>query len=84
MTTKPPIKITVLAWAFLLIYRRCYGVGIEASASVGKGKENSHSETWQNNVLQAGEKFITRSDGKLTLDSTNVKAERWGGGCTRP
>ncbi|NBI13764.1 filamentous hemagglutinin N-terminal domain-containing protein [[Haemophilus] felis] len=55
-----------------------YGIGIEASASLGKGKENSHSEIWQNNQFQTG-KFITRSDGKLTLDSTNVKAERWEG-----
>lgn len=54
-----------------------YGIGIEASASVGKGKENSHTETWQNNQLQAG-KFVTNSDkGKLTLEATNVNAERW-------
>ncbi|MGX2951381.1 hemagglutinin repeat-containing protein, partial [Ursidibacter sp. B-7004-1] len=56
-----------------------YGIGIEASASVGKGKENSHSEMWQNNQLQA-EKLVTYSDnGKLTLDATNVKADRWEG-----
>ncbi|MGX3067153.1 hemagglutinin repeat-containing protein [Ursidibacter arcticus] len=56
-----------------------YGIGIEASASVGKGKENSHSEMWQNNQLQAG-KLVTYSDnGKLTLDATNVKADRWEG-----
>lgn len=66
----------------LLVNGDSYGVGIEASASVGKG-ENSHSETWQNNSAEAG-KFITRSDGKLTLDSTNVKAERWEGDVPRP
>ncbi|WP_256593624.1 hemagglutinin repeat-containing protein [Pasteurella bettyae] len=28
-----------------------YGMGVEASGSVGKGKENSHTESWQNNQL---------------------------------
>ncbi|RRN02695.1 heme utilization protein, partial [Bibersteinia trehalosi] len=56
-----------------------YGIGIEAAASVGKGKENSESETWQNNQLQAGKLVTNSANGKLTLDATNVKAERWEG-----
>ncbi|MFA9499536.1 deaminase domain-containing protein [Mannheimia sp. E30BD] len=37
------------------------------------------SQTWQNNQLQAG-KFVTNSaNGKLLLDATNVKANRWEG-----
>lgn len=43
------------------------------------GKENSQSETWQNNQLQAGKIVTNSANGKLTLDATNVKAERWEG-----
>ncbi|AHG86465.1 Large exoprotein involved in heme utilizationor adhesion [Bibersteinia trehalosi USDA-ARS-USMARC-190] len=56
-----------------------YGIGLEASASVGKGKENSESETWQNNQLQAGNLVTNSANGKLLLDATNVKANRWEG-----
>uniref|UniRef100_UPI0009D72D3E two-partner secretion domain-containing protein n=1 Tax=Glaesserella parasuis TaxID=738 RepID=UPI0009D72D3E len=56
-----------------------YGIGIEASASVGKGKENSESETWQNNQLQAGKLVTNSANGKLLLDATTVKANRWEG-----
>nr|WP_239384636.1 VENN motif pre-toxin domain-containing protein [Mannheimia massilioguelmaensis] len=55
-----------------------YGMGVEASGSVGKGKENSHTESWQNNQLHT-DKFVTHSAGKLTLDATNLKAEHWKG-----
>ncbi|EPY98718.1 hypothetical protein L278_12470 [Mannheimia haemolytica D35] len=53
-----------------------YGIGLEASGSVGKGKENSESETWQNNQLQAGKLVTNSANGKLLLDATTVKANR--------
>ncbi|HDL5542829.1 TPA: hemagglutinin repeat-containing protein [Mannheimia haemolytica] len=56
-----------------------YGIGLEASGSVGKGKENSESETWQNNQLQAGKLVTNSANGKLLLDATTVKANRWEG-----
>ncbi|MEG9490656.1 hemagglutinin repeat-containing protein, partial [Mannheimia indoligenes] len=56
-----------------------YGIGIEAAASVGRGKENSESQTWQNNQLQAGKIVTNSANGKLLLDATNVKANRWEG-----
>ncbi|MDP0351746.1 hemagglutinin repeat-containing protein, partial [Glaesserella parasuis] len=56
-----------------------YGIGLEASGSVGKGKENSESETWQNNQLQAGKIVTNSANGKLLLDATTVKANRWEG-----
>ena len=54
-----------------------YGLGIEGSANVAKGKSNSHSERWQNSHLTA-DKIITNSEeGDLTLDAANLKAKRW-------
>ncbi|PJG85966.1 heme utilization protein, partial [Conservatibacter flavescens] len=53
------------------------GIGIEAAAQVGRGKENTSSETWQNSQLNTG-KLITKSEqGKLTLDGANVNTNRW-------
>ncbi|WP_454901743.1 hemagglutinin repeat-containing protein, partial [Aggregatibacter sp.] len=54
-----------------------YGLGIEGSANVAKGKSNSHSEHWQNSHFTA-DKIITNSEeGDLTLDAANLKAKRW-------
>ena len=54
-----------------------YGVGIEGSVNVAKGKSNSDSERWQNSHLQA-DKLITNSEaGNLSLDAANLKAKRW-------
>ncbi|WP_081277630.1 hemagglutinin repeat-containing protein [Haemophilus haemolyticus] len=54
-----------------------YGVGIEGSVNVAKGKSNSDSERWQNSHLQA-DKLITNSEaGNLSLDATNLNAKRW-------
>ena len=54
-----------------------YGLGIEGSANVAKGKSNSDSERWQNSHLTA-DKIITNSEeGDLTLDAANLKAKRW-------
>ena len=54
-----------------------YGLGIEGSANVAKGKSSSHSERWQNSHLTA-DKIITNSEeGDLTLDAANLKAKRW-------
>lgn len=54
-----------------------YGVGIEGSANVAKGKSTSASERWQNSHLTA-DKIITNSEeGDLTLDAANLKAKRW-------
>ena len=54
-----------------------YGLGIEGSANVAKGKSNSASERWQNSHLTA-DKIITNSEeGDLTLDAANLKAKRW-------
>ena len=54
-----------------------YGLGIEGSANVAKGKSNSHSERWQNSHFTA-DKIITNSEeGDLTLDAANLKAKRW-------
>ena len=54
-----------------------YGLGIEGSVNVAKGKSNSDSERWQNSHLTA-DKIITNSEeGDLTLDAANLKAKRW-------
>ena len=54
-----------------------YGLGIEGSVNVAKGKSNSDSERWQNSHLTA-DKIITNSEeGDLTLDAANLKANRW-------
>ena len=54
-----------------------YGLGIEGSANVAKGKSTSASERWQNSHLTA-DKIITNSEeGDLTLDAANLKAKRW-------
>ena len=54
-----------------------YGIGIEGSVNVAKGKSNSDSERWQNSHLQA-DKLITNSEaGNLSLDAANLKAKRW-------
>ena len=54
-----------------------YGVGIEGSVNVAKGKSNSDSERWQNSHLQA-DKLITNSEaGNLSLDAANLNAKRW-------
>ena len=54
-----------------------YGVGIEGSVNVAKGKSNSESERWQNSHLQA-DKLITNSEaGNLSLDAANLNAKRW-------
>ena len=54
-----------------------YGLGIEGSANVAKGKSNSASERWQNSHFTA-DKIITNSEeGDLTLDAANLKAKRW-------
>ncbi|WP_243583185.1 deaminase domain-containing protein, partial [Haemophilus parainfluenzae] len=54
-----------------------YGIGIEGSVNVAKGKSNSESERWQNSHLQA-DKLITNSEeGGLNLDAANLKAKRW-------
>ena len=54
-----------------------YGLGIEGSANVAKGKSNLDSERWQNSHLTA-DKIITNSEeGDLTLDAANLKAKRW-------
>jgi len=54
-----------------------YGVGIEGSVNVARGKSNSDSERWQNSHLQA-DKLITNSEaGNLSLDAANLKAKRW-------
>ena len=54
-----------------------YGVGIEGSVNVAKGKSNSDSERWQNSHFTA-DKIITNSEeGGLTLDAANLKAKRW-------
>ena len=54
-----------------------YGIGIEGSVNVAKGKSNSDSERWQNSHLQA-DKLITNSEeGGLNLDAANLKAKRW-------
>ena len=54
-----------------------YGIGIEGSVNVARGKSNSDSERWQNSHLQA-DKLITNSEaGNLSLDAANLKAKRW-------
>ena len=54
-----------------------YGIGIEGSVNVAKGKSNSDSERWQNSHLQA-DKLITNSEaGNLSLDAANLNAKRW-------
>ena len=54
-----------------------YGIGIEGSVNVAKGKSNSDSERWQNSHFTA-DKIITNSEeGGLTLDAANLKAKRW-------
>ena len=54
-----------------------YGIGIDGSVNVAKGKSNSDSERWQNSHLQA-DKLITNSEaGNLSLDAANLKAKRW-------
>ena len=54
-----------------------YGIGIEGSVNVSKGKSNSDSERWQNSHLQA-DKLITNSEeGGLNLDAANLNAKRW-------
>ena len=54
-----------------------YGIGIEGSVNVAKGKSNSDSERWQNSHFTA-DKIITDSEeGGLTLDAANLKAKRW-------
>ncbi len=37
------------------------------------------SQPWQNNQLQAGKLVTNSANGKLLLDATNVKANRWEG-----
>ncbi|MFW9297390.1 hemagglutinin repeat-containing protein [Glaesserella parasuis] len=63
----------------ILEYQRKLSECIEAAVSGGKGKENSESETWQNNQLQAGKLVTNSANGKLLLDATTVKAHRWEG-----
>lgn len=54
-----------------------YGIGIEGSVNVAKGKSNSDSERWQNSHFTA-DKIITNSEeGGLNLDAANLKAKRW-------
>ena len=54
-----------------------YGIGIEGSVNLAKGKSNSESERWQNSHLQA-DKLITNSEaGNLSFDAANLKAKRW-------
>ena len=54
-----------------------YGIGIEGSVNVAKGKSNSDSERWQNSHFTA-DKIITNSEeGGLALDAANLKAKRW-------
>lgn len=54
-----------------------YGIGIEGSVNVSKGKSNSDSERWQNSHFTA-DKIITNSEeGGLNLDAANLKAKRW-------
>ena len=54
-----------------------YGIGIEGSVNVARGKSNSDSERWQNSHLQA-DKLITNSEaGNLSLDAANLKAKHW-------
>ena len=54
-----------------------YGIGIEGSGNVARGKSNSDSERWQNSHLQA-DKLITNSEaGNLSLDAANLNAKRW-------
>ena len=54
-----------------------YGIGIDGSVNVAKGKSNSDSERWQNSHLQA-DKLITNSEaGNLSLDAANLNAKRW-------
>ena len=54
-----------------------YGIGIEGSVNLAKGKSNSESERWQNSHLQA-DKLITNSEaGNLSLDAANLNAKRW-------
>ncbi|TCP92076.1 filamentous hemagglutinin [Cricetibacter osteomyelitidis] len=53
-----------------------YGIGVEGSAQIGKGKENTSNETWQNSQLNTGT-LITHSGGTLTLDAANANVNRW-------
>ncbi|MGP1626425.1 MAG: hemagglutinin repeat-containing protein [Aggregatibacter segnis] len=54
-----------------------YGLGIEGSVNVAKGKSNSDSERWQNSHLTADKIITNGEEGDLTLDAANLKAKRW-------
>ncbi|WP_293730391.1 hemagglutinin repeat-containing protein, partial [uncultured Actinobacillus sp.] len=54
-----------------------FGIGLEGGASLGKGKTNIDSETWQNNHWNV-KNLETYSDrGGLTLDAATIQADSW-------
>ncbi|MDY4594373.1 MAG: hemagglutinin repeat-containing protein [[Pasteurella] aerogenes] len=56
-----------------------FGMGIEGSASAGKGKTDIDSETWQNKHWNVKKLETNSEQGGLTLDAATINAENWQG-----
>ncbi|MFU2090625.1 hemagglutinin repeat-containing protein, partial [Avibacterium avium] len=54
-----------------------YGIGVEGSVNVAKGKSNLERTTWQNSHLTAESLITTQTEGDLTLDAANLASNRW-------
>ncbi|MDY5847070.1 hemagglutinin repeat-containing protein, partial [Actinobacillus porcinus] len=56
-----------------------FGIGLEGAASLGKGKTNIDSETWQNNHWNVKHLETNSEQGGFTLDAATIQADSWTG-----
>ncbi|WP_293731232.1 hemagglutinin repeat-containing protein, partial [uncultured Actinobacillus sp.] len=56
-----------------------FGIGLEGGASLGKGKTNIDSETWQNNHWNVKHLETNSEQGGFTLDAATIQADSWTG-----